>query len=115
MCPTGSWPATSSGCRARPTVSGVADRFPAIEPYDEGMLDVGDGQRIYWETSGNPGGTPAVVLHGDDSGIQPAAGSEGHGTFFTGTYQRRVLPGIGHNIPQEAPKAVVDAVLELLR
>ena len=58
---------------------------------------------------------PTVVLHGDDSGIQPAAGSESHGTFFTGPYQRRVLPGIGHNIPQEAPKAVVDAVLELLR
>ena len=39
-------------------------RFPAIEPYDSGLLDVGDGQRIYWETCGAPGGKPAVVLHG---------------------------------------------------
>jgi len=42
----------------------VPERFPAIEPYETGMLDVGDGQRIYWEASGNPAGKPAVVLHG---------------------------------------------------
>lgn len=28
------------------------------------MLEVGDGQAIYWETSGNPDGLAAVVLHG---------------------------------------------------
>jgi proline iminopeptidase len=28
------------------------------------MLDVADGQRIYWEASGNPHGKPAVALHG---------------------------------------------------
>lgn len=28
------------------------------------MLDVGDGNRLYWETCGNPRGKPAVVLHG---------------------------------------------------
>ncbi|KOV23726.1 prolyl aminopeptidase [Streptomyces sp. XY152] len=39
-------------------------RYPKIEPYDHGMLDVGDGNRVYWETSGNPRGKPAVVLHG---------------------------------------------------
>ncbi|GGQ37717.1 prolyl aminopeptidase [Streptomyces mutabilis] len=38
--------------------------YPAIEPYDQGMLDVGDGNHVYWETSGNPHGKPAVVLHG---------------------------------------------------
>lgn len=39
-------------------------RYPEIEPYDHGMLDVGDGNHLYWETSGNPRGKPAVVLHG---------------------------------------------------
>ena len=39
-------------------------RFPAIEPYESGMLDVGDGHRIYWECSGNPNGRPALFLHG---------------------------------------------------
>lgn len=42
----------------------MTERFPAIEPYEQGMLDVGDGQRIYWETSGNPDGRAALVLHG---------------------------------------------------
>src|SRR6185437_2155880 len=28
------------------------------------MLDVGDGQHVYWETCGNPAGKPALVLHG---------------------------------------------------
>ncbi|HLU99441.1 MAG TPA: prolyl aminopeptidase [Thermobifida alba] len=38
--------------------------YPPIEPYDSGMLDVGDGNRIYWELVGNPDGKPAVFLHG---------------------------------------------------
>jgi proline iminopeptidase len=33
-----------------------------------GLLDVGDGQSIYWEVSGNPDGTPAVALHGGPGG-----------------------------------------------
>ncbi|MFD8305759.1 prolyl aminopeptidase [Streptomyces sp. NPDC059690] len=37
---------------------------PEIEPYDHGLLDVGDGNRVYWETCGNPRGKPALVLHG---------------------------------------------------
>ena len=39
-------------------------RYPAIEPYDHGLLDVGDGNQVYWEVCGNPQGKPAVVLHG---------------------------------------------------
>ncbi|MDX2541231.1 prolyl aminopeptidase [Streptomyces sp. WI04-05B] len=38
--------------------------YPEIEPYDHGMLDVGDGNRVYWEVCGNPRGKPAVFLHG---------------------------------------------------
>lgn len=46
--------------------------YPAIEPYAHGMLDVGDGARIYWETCGNPAGKPAIVLHGGPgSGCTP--------------------------------------------
>ncbi|MYY83458.1 MULTISPECIES: prolyl aminopeptidase [unclassified Streptomyces] len=46
--------------------------YPDIEPYDHGMLDVGDGNRVYWETCGNPHGKPAVVLHGGPgSGCTP--------------------------------------------
>ena len=50
----------------------MTERYPAIEPYDEGTLDVGDGNIVHWETSGNPGGKPAVVLHGGPgSGSSP--------------------------------------------
>jgi proline iminopeptidase len=38
--------------------------YPEIEPYDHGMLDVGDANHVYWEVCGNPHGKPAVVLHG---------------------------------------------------
>ncbi|GAA4904680.1 proline iminopeptidase [Stackebrandtia albiflava] len=49
-------------------------RYPAIAPYDSGMLDVGDGNHIHWETSGNPDGKPAVCLHGGPgSGSSPGA------------------------------------------
>lgn len=40
------------------------DRYPPIEPYEQGMLDVGDGHRLSWEQCGNPAGKPVVVLHG---------------------------------------------------
>lgn len=42
----------------------MRDRYPPIEPYDSGMLEVGDGNRIAWEVSGVPDGVPALVLHG---------------------------------------------------
>lgn len=42
--------------------------YPEIDPYETGMLDVGDGQSIYWEASGNPDGKPAVYLHGGPGG-----------------------------------------------
>ena len=42
----------------------MTDLYPLIEPYDHGMLDVGDGNQVYWETSGNPDGKAAVLVHG---------------------------------------------------
>jgi proline iminopeptidase len=38
--------------------------YPEIEPYQHGTLDVGYGNRVYWEVCGNPEGKPAVVVHG---------------------------------------------------
>lgn len=46
--------------------------YPEIEPYQHGLLDVGDGCLLYWETCGNPSGAPALVLHGGPgSGCTP--------------------------------------------
>ncbi|MFC6490173.1 prolyl aminopeptidase [Nitratireductor sp. GCM10026969] len=42
--------------------------YPKIEPFDSGMLDVGDGHQIHWERAGKRGGKPAVFLHGGPGG-----------------------------------------------
>lgn len=50
----------------------MTELYPEIEPYAHGMLDVGDSQHIYWETSGNHEGKPAVIVHGGPgSGSSP--------------------------------------------
>jgi proline iminopeptidase len=76
----------------------VADLYPLIEPYDHGMLDVGDGNRVYWETSGNPEGKPAVLAHGG-----PGTGSSpSMRRGFDPTRYRAVLfdqRGSGHSTP----------------
>lgn len=46
----------------------VSNLFPPIDPYDQRMLDVGDGHRVYVEQAGNPDGIPVVVLHGGPGG-----------------------------------------------
>ena len=40
---------------------------------------------------------------------QPAA----RGSSFSGKYAHKTLGGIGHNLPQETPRAFAEAVLEV--
>ena len=72
--------------------------YPEIEPYDHGMLDVGDGNHVYWETCGNPRGKPAVMLHGGPgSGCAP-----GFRRYFDPAAYRIVLldqRGAGRSTP----------------
>jgi pimeloyl-ACP methyl ester carboxylesterase len=56
---------------------------------------------------------PTVVLHGGDNAVSPARSSEQHARFFTGRYERRLIPRVGHNVPQEAPREFAEAVLSL--
>ena len=58
-------------------------------------------------------GVPTISLDGDSDGLLAAGGSAHHAGHFTGPYGDRVLPGIGHNIPQEAPSAFAQAVLDV--
>jgi len=57
---------------------------------------------------------PTIVLQGEGDGVNAAQASATQARFFTGAYQRRLIPVIGHNVPQEAPAATAAAVLELL-
>ncbi|UGV24374.1 alpha/beta hydrolase [Rhodopseudomonas boonkerdii] len=58
---------------------------------------------------------PTIVLHGEDDGVGPVKASENHGRHFTGHYERRVIAGAGHNVPQEKPQEFAEAVIELCR
>jgi proline iminopeptidase len=61
--------------------------YPTINPYEHGMLDAGDGNHLYWETCGNSGGKPALVLHGGPgSGCTPW-----HRRLFNSSTYRVVL------------------------
>jgi pimeloyl-ACP methyl ester carboxylesterase len=56
---------------------------------------------------------PTISLDGYTDGVTPSDGSDQH-HLFTGKYERRVLPCVGHNPPQEAPLDFADAVLSLI-
>ncbi|ATE64568.1 prolyl aminopeptidase [Rhizorhabdus dicambivorans] len=49
-------------------MSDLRGLYPPLEPYETGMLDVGDGHRVYYERAGTPGAKPAVFLHGGPGG-----------------------------------------------
>jgi proline iminopeptidase len=78
--------------------------YPEIEPYRSGMLEVGDGNRVYWEECGNPAGKPAVALHGGPgSGCTP-----GWRRYFDPARYRIVLfdqRGCGRSTPSAADPA----------
>jgi pimeloyl-ACP methyl ester carboxylesterase len=61
-----------------------------------------------------PIAVPTIVLDGADDGVAPPRATDHSAHRFTGAYQRRLIPAAGHNLPQEQPRVVVEAVLELL-
>jgi proline iminopeptidase len=72
--------------------------YPEIEPHDHGMLEVGDGNQVYWEVSGNPDGKPVVFLHGGPGG----GTSPAHRRLFDPAAYRIVLidqRGCGKSTP----------------
>jgi proline iminopeptidase len=42
--------------------------YPPVEPFDQRILDVGDGHRVYVEQCGTPSGVPVFVFHGGPGG-----------------------------------------------
>jgi pimeloyl-ACP methyl ester carboxylesterase len=62
-----------------------------------------------------PIGVPAITFDGIDDGVRPPAEAAVQAARFTGPREHRWLPGVGHNLPQEAPRDFADAVLELVR
>lgn len=61
--------------------------YPPVEPFDQGLFNVGDGHSIYYEQSGNPEGKPAVFVHGGPG----AGGDVGARRFFDPSAYRIVV------------------------
>ncbi len=82
----------------------MTEPYPPIEPYDQGMLDVGDGNRVYWEVCGNAHGKAALVVHGGPgSGCGP-----GSRQYFDPERYRVVLfdqRGCGRSTPHASDPA----------
>ncbi|MBV8665186.1 MAG: prolyl aminopeptidase [Burkholderiaceae bacterium] len=78
--------------------SAEAALFPAIEPYETGMMAVDELHTLYWEQCGNPHGTPVLFLHGGPGGGLSTA----HRRFFDPAHYRIVLfdqRGAGKSTP----------------
>ncbi len=58
--------------------------------------------------------TPALVIHGGADSVNPVDSSAGKERWFSSTYQRVVLDGVGHFPQREAPAAVADAILRFI-
>jgi pimeloyl-ACP methyl ester carboxylesterase len=58
---------------------------------------------------------PSIVLQGGADGVNSAAGSSPQDRLFTGRFERRLIPNVGHDMPQEAPVPTIRATLDLLK
>jgi len=57
--------------------------------------------------------TPTITLDGELDPFTPPGDGAGYRGQFTGAYGHRTLKGIGHNVPQEAPEAFAEAVVDV--
>ncbi len=57
---------------------------------------------------------PSITFDGADDGVRPPADAALHANCFSGPRSHRIVPGAGHNLPQEMPRLFADAVLEVI-
>lgn len=57
---------------------------------------------------------PAITFDGVDDGVRSPDAAAVHAPHFAGPRAHRIVAGVGHNLPQEAPQAFASAVLELV-
>ena len=80
---------------------GLAEGDPALEAIERSL-------------AAQPSVTvPTVVLDGGADGVGPVEHPRPR-RGFTGSYRSAIVPNAGHNLPQEAPRPVAEAILELL-
>ena len=57
---------------------------------------------------------PTIVLQGGGDGVNAAGAAAAQARHFTGRYDYRTIPRVGHDVPQEAPAETARAALDLL-
>jgi pimeloyl-ACP methyl ester carboxylesterase len=57
---------------------------------------------------------PTITLDGAGDGVAPASDGSASAAKFSGHRTHRVIPRVGHNLPQEEPEAFAAAVMELI-
>ncbi len=57
---------------------------------------------------------PTIALDGGGDGVRPPGVAEASRKFFGQDYDARLIPSVGHNLPQEAPQSFSDAIIELV-
>ncbi len=78
-----------------------------------------EGDPAYAEIEARLAQQPAITVttitfDGEDDGVRPPSRVGPHAQRFTGPRSHRVIPGVGHNMPQEVPEVFANAVLELM-
>ena len=81
---------------------GLVSGDPALEPIERRLA------------AQPPITVPSITLDGADDGVMALGGTAGHARRFSHGHEHRVVPGAGHNLPQEAPQAFTQAVLDVL-
>jgi len=76
---------------------------PGEQQYDEIEQKLAAGPTI---------SVPTVTLDGDSDGVVPAGDGSAFARKSTGKHVHHVVKGAGHNLPQEAPRAFADAIIE---
>jgi pimeloyl-ACP methyl ester carboxylesterase len=56
---------------------------------------------------------PSITLDGDADGVLALGGTAQHAARFAGPHEHRIVPGGGHNLPQEMPEAFAAAILAI--
>lgn len=58
--------------------------------------------------------TPAIVLDAEADGVEPIEGTGKDAMCFAGNYERKIIKGTGHNVPQEAPLEFARAIMTFI-
>lgn len=83
-----------------------------LGPYRALAWPLGPALRRIQRAYGGHIGVPTLHLQGERDGCIAVAACQGEERYFSGPFERRILPGVGHFAPLEAPRAVADAIAD---